>query len=285
MDDGTKKEKTHSRSSNQSPGGQRLNPITNKGLFCSTRVSLKGGEVIVSTDNDYSQELFMKQLTKRSHSRSDKHRKSSKKVSESRSNHSGSDKIVFNDYTTKYLGAKSKRSMSLTKEIAKVQTQESKVNLQQPVIESRLNKMSETQMDNSSCNTKVTSRFKPIGNYNTGPLYMGNEPPKFQPIVMKRSFHIKQTHDMLELQRKKRELEFELTKNHLEAARQLKKSLMNHDIIPHGRINFQQIRQQMVMNAMAQNVYQTNMELQRQLRQHNLLVNPKAMNLRSSNQT
>lgn len=36
---------------------------------------------------------------------------------------------------------------------------------------------------------------------------------------------------------------------------------------------------------MSSNVYQTNFELQRQLRQHNVLVRPKVMNIRSGNQT
>lgn len=245
MDEG--KDRPLSKSSNHSPGAQRLNPKTNKGIFCSTRVSLKGGEVIVTTDNDYSQELFMKQLSKRSLSRTDKHPISSKKSSRSRSsNNSDSQNIKFNDYRP--LEPLQKSSKCITK-MANRNSQESKASIRNPVIGNRQNKGSETQIDSLSCNTKITSRSKPVGNYNTGPLYMGKDPPKYQPIVMKRSFHIKQTHDMLELQRKRRELELEMAKNNLETARMQKRVMLrNHDIIPHGRVNFYQIRQQMAIN-------------------------------------
>lgn len=92
---------------------------------------------------------------------------------------------------------------------------DSKKNSCDVVLSGVVNQESDTPLDSISNNTKLTSRAKPTGDYITGPLHSGIQPPQFQPIIMKRSFHIKQTHDLLELQKQKKELERQVMMDNL----------------------------------------------------------------------
>jgi hypothetical protein len=63
-----------------------------------------------------------------------------------------------------------------------------------------------TVHDSASFSTTNKSILTVIPTQATGPLHSITSENKFQPIVMKRSFHIKQSHEMIQLQKKEKEL-------------------------------------------------------------------------------